>query len=375
MSFLAWMSCKKNGYESQRLDLWLWMYILFFTFISAIRWNVGVDSPMYFKGFLYGDVGLNAQEGSERIWSWWVNLIHRSSLSPTIGMGGAALLQIFFLTDALKKYRRLLIVLPFILFGSRYFLDYSNAVRQMIAASIFVWSIQFILSRNIIKYALSIFLASLIHQSALGLIVFFFVPAKLDLAKFRWPLLITLLFCFVIGMTPSFKGAGTVIQSILSYLGYDIYTDRVTLILGTKYSDEALGFGPMMLSYLLISIFIIWYGPILRNRYESLIPAFDIWFLFANIYSCLYFLVCNVSHLFIRPLMYFELFQLIIASLVLLNFINSRYKLSMMALFYYCIVPTNTVWDVWKAQGKKFESATYKTILTYPYKTELHHFR
>ena len=73
-------------------------------------------------------------------------------------------------------------------------------------------------------------------------------------------------------------------------------------------------FGPMMLSYLLIPICIIWYGSELEEEYCEKIPYFNLWFNFAYLYACGYFLVCNIGHYFIRPVMYFSLFQMVIAA-------------------------------------------------------------
>ncbi|WP_290071767.1 EpsG family protein [Muribaculum intestinale] len=336
MSFFARMSCQECGSNSKRIDLWLWMYILFFTFISAIRWNVGVDSTSYFVTFLSGDSYVGVKD-EEHIWGLWQNFIYNNGISPAIGLGGAAFVQIFFLTNALKRYRRILIALPFILFGSHYFADYSNAVRQMMAASIFVWGTQFIINRNLIKYILTILLASSFHHSALALCIMYFLPTSIDTSKYRWLWIGILTCCLIIGRTPAFQNLADTINFLTAITGYDRYEGKVTEMLSGGYDDEKLGFGPMMLSFYLIGIFIMWYAPKLKETYGKYIPQFDLWYLLSNSYICIYFLICNISHIFIRPTMYFEVFQLIMASLLLLYFISRKYKYTLYASAYYLI--------------------------------------
>lgn len=374
MSFFARMSCQECGSNSKRIDLWLWMYILFFTFISAIRWNVGTDSPSYFITFLTGDSYVGTKD-NEHIWELWQNFIYTNGIYPAIGLGGAAFVQIFFLTDALKRYRRILIALPFILFGSHYFADYSNAVRQMMAASIFVWGTQFIIKRKLIKYLLTILLASSFHHSAIALSIIYFIPIGIDTSKYRWQWIGILTGCLIVGRTPSFQHFADTINYLIVLIGYDNYEDRVSQMLSGGYDDETLGFGPMMLSFYLIGIFIMWYGPKLKETFGNHIPQFNLWYLLSNSYICIYFLICNISHIFIRPTMYFELFQMIIASMLLLYFISRKYKYALYATSYYLIISVCCIWDTWKAQDKPFETSTYKTILTYPYKQEINHFR
>ncbi len=62
--------------------------------------------------------------------------------------------------------------------------------------------------------------------------------------------------------------------------------------------------------------------------------------------------------------MYFEVFQLIMASLLLLYFISRKYKYTLYASAYYLIISICCIWDTWKAQDISFEASTYKTILT-----------
>lgn len=73
-----------------------------------------------------------------------------------------------------------------ILIGDSYS-QQANLVRQMMAVSIFLYATKYIMDRNFMKYSVSIFIASLIHVSAIILIPLYFIankniPQKLMLA-------------------------------------------------------------------------------------------------------------------------------------------------------------------------------------------------
>lgn len=90
------------------------------------------------------------------------------------------------------------------------------------------------------------------------------------------------------------------------FFGYDDYTQRIATIAGSGYTKEAKAFGPMQLSYFLIALAITWFGPLLKERYEGEVKYFNLWYFFAFIYGCGYFLICNTSHLFIRIVMFWS---------------------------------------------------------------------
>lgn len=366
--FFAWVmySFAHKSYElyddTPIINRYLWYYILFFTLISAVRWRVGVDSEAYIKIFRLGEI----RDGSkEMLWDWLVLYIHNNGLHFIIGTATIAFFQIFFLTESLKRYSVLLIWLPIVLFGGRYYIDLMNGSRQMLAACGFIFLTQYIVNRRPIPYLIGILILSLVHKSALILIPFYFVTyipfSKLRLADRRVLCLLILVVCIIAGQTPTFSNAIGYVQKTTTLVGYDNYTEYYRVIMEGR-THETLSFGPMMISYILCAVFLIIYGPKLREEYCELIPAFDIWFFFALLYSCAYFLVCQLGHMMIRPVQYFELFQAIMLSL-LLYFLHSN-KVEYRNIFYtlLCVIWLNTSVDVYKSTGKSIEYSTYKTI-------------
>lgn len=337
-------------------------YVAFFTIICAIRWNVGADAISYAYMFENGDYRKLDDINGEILLYGLTKLSSLLGLPFVIGMGLCAFLQIYPITKALQEYKYVLVVLPFVLFGSRYFLDLNNGVRQMIVASMFIYASRFIVDKKAWHYAIFIVLGAMIHQSAYMLIPFYFIPNKVIIADKRKLMLLVFTICFIMGQSPAFQGAITYAEDLAKLFGYEGYTERVGLFLSQGKTDESLAFGPMMLSYLLTAYFTIWFGPYLKEHYEDKIPYFNLWYNLSFFYACAYFLVCNISHIFIRPVQHFELFQMIIVSLLLYEFRYSEFRNQLLYVSLLVILWVNTSWDVTKSSGLRKECSTYKVF-------------
>ena len=110
------------------------------------------------------------------------------------------------------------------------------------------------------------------------------------------------------------------------------------------------------------AVAVIWYGPQLHARYGSRIPMFNLWYFGAVFYACTYFLVCNMSHMMIRPFQYFELFQALVLALLLhlLREGGGRTQVQFYALIM--ILWVCTAGGVYQASGKQVETMIYKTF-------------
>lgn len=351
--------------DEYRIDNLEWAYILFFTAICAFRWNTGVDSVAYTIRFIRG---FEPDEGNtEYIYNYLTNFIADNQIPFSFGTGLLAFLQIFPLVGALRNNRYILITMPILLFGNCYFLSYMNAVRQMIAASMFFFACRYINEKRIVPYIIVILIGTLIHHSAAMMlplfVLAFFQKWITKLNDKRTLLMAIYIMCIIIGMTPSFQGLISFAEQYSQIFGYDNYTDRMQMFLGSDYSEEAHSYGIMMISYILIGAFIIWYGPILKDKYGDSIPCFNLWYFLAFAYGCLYFLVCNVSHVFIRPIMYFQPFQLVIASLLLWEFISQqRYR--NIAIVFIIVIWSECAWNLYKNQFD-YSSSNYHLVWFY----------
>lgn len=361
MSSLAYRSYCISP-RSGNWDKYLKWYIAFFTVICAIRWNVGADAISYAIMFENGDFRKWNEINGEILFYGLTKLSSSLGMPFAIGMGVCAFLQIYPITKALKEYKYILIVLPFVLFGSRYFLDLNNGVRQMIVASMFIYASRFIVDKKPWHYAVFILLGATIHQSVYMLIPFYFIANKVIVADKRKLMLLVFTICFMAGQTPAFQSFMGYVEDLASLFGYEGYADRAVLLLSQGKTNESLAFGPMMLSYLLTAYFTIWFGPYLKARYEDRILYFNLWYNLSFFYACVYFLVCNISHIFIRPIQYFELFQMIIVSLLLYEFKYSEFRNQLLYVSLIVVLWVNISWDVTKAYSQKRESTTYKVF-------------
>ena len=364
MSYMAKKSYALNE-DSNHMDGYEWGYIAFFTAICAFRWNTGVDCFAYTLRLIRG---FEPEEGNtEYLYNGLTQFIAENHLPFSIGLGAMAFGQIFPLVKALQRDRYVLITLPYVLFGNCYFLSYMNGVRQMIVASMFVYACRYIKDRKVGYYLGFIVIGSLIHHSALMLLPLFALGYchKIIASVGDRRLLLTGIYigCVILGYTPSFQGLISYAEMFSEAAGYDNYTDRMGLFLSEGYSDEVHSFGLMMMSYFMVGLSIIWFGPFLKERYEDKIPCFNIWYCFAVAYGCLYFLVCNVSHVFIRPVQYFQPFQLIMASLLLWEFVSTP-KFKNWAMAFVIIIWCECSWNLFKNQNEN-SSSNYHLVWFY----------
>ena len=339
-------------------------YIAIFTLISGLRYCVGGDYFSYAKIFEKGLI-VEERANQEILWNWLVKITSDLSLTSVFGFSICGFLQIYFLVKACGNKKFMLLTLPFVMFGSRYFLDMEGAVRQMTAACFFVWFSKFIIERNFIKYAICVLAASLFHHSAFILLIFYFIPDTLNLAGKPKIMIAIFLICFVLGISPQFNNVVEYIENFAVFLGYSEYETRVSIFLTDLSRQETLAFGPMMLSYFIVALSTILFGPFLRNKYLADNKNLNLWYNLSFIYACLYFLVANTSHIFIRPIQYFEFFQMMSVSLLLYALLNDEETIK--GFKYYSIgliliLWVNTSWDIYKNYNNPYNFSTYKTI-------------
>src|SRR5690554_1119643 len=108
-----------------------------------------------------------------------------------------------------------------------------KGIRQMLAATMFVFAIQFIQKRQLWKYVGTIVLASLFHTSAIVLLAFYFIPQK-DFFKNRTLTFILVIITLVLGSMNFWVDNLMELGSILDFVGYD----KMAGNLGNLVEDE-----------------------------------------------------------------------------------------------------------------------------------------
>lgn len=360
-----------------KMDQYLWMYLCFYVLICAIRYGVGADSISYALGFIHGNKYMAENNESEIVYNGFINLISWNGIHYTIGMGTLAFLQIAPIIAVLKRHKQVLKYLPIALFGSFYFLSLNNGVRQMVVACMFVYATRWIVERKWWMYLAFIIVARMIHSSAIVLAVLYFLPSVGKLAERRWLCTNILIGCLFIGFVPQFQFAIQRFESILGLLGYSGYTDRMVDILKGN-TEGAQAFGLMKISYFMGFLAITLFGKELNKRYGAVNKLFNLWWFYAFLYGCLYFLFGSMSYLFQRPIMYLELFTLFMLSYILHYFRTMSGNICWInykACYYLliAIIWSSITWQIFKSLNETdtsigIETTTYKTIINHEIK-------
>lgn len=359
-----------RGYESN-WDKYLWYFVIIFTMISGFRWNVGADSYAYAKAFKYPEQAMDLYfQNKEYLWYCLLWLHKKIGLHYVAGMCIAAFLQIFFITKTVKEYRFCLIFLPIVLFGSHFFQDMMNGVRQLIAASLFFYATTFITKRKLTKYCCLIIIASLFHRSALTLLPIYLLTYTekiyTKIIDRKWICLGVFLLCVVVGNTPQFQGYMQTFEEIANLVGYENMVDNLNYHLDKGLDETQVNlFGLMQISYMLTAVFTILFAPTLYSNFKEIIPNIGLWLFLSYLYVCLVFLTQNLGISLIRPIMYLEYFHMIIIAILLYNLnSNVQYKETNMFAILCIVIWTSKVWDIIKSSPNfPYETTIYKLFL------------
>lgn len=311
-----------KSYSSYRKD-YFWTVsniciLLFFTVISGLRYNVGVDYATYSKLFTYLQNGFIYREDIEPLFTSISKLWVMLGAGHFVYFAFWAFLQIFFIYYGLKKYQYLYPFIGLLIFLGPYYLSWMNGIRQSIVACVFVWACHFIIDRKFIKYCATIIICSFMHKSAIILLPLYFLP-NVDYFKNKLIWITVLLACTIIGQTGIVQNYMNFIGQYLSFVGYDNYSQMFDNIMENSMNRA---FGPRRMLILILDILIMWFSVDMKKYYNDKLFLFS--YNMFVLYACLYELLSNVNFLFTRPLMYFSPFTLI-CSAFLLVYLKKRY--------------------------------------------------
>ena len=150
MVLLAWC----GSHSKQHKLIWVALASFAYALIFGIRYNVGTDFPTYLNS--YEQVALGNSGGDFVNWEWGVRTIFslcaKVNFHYSIPFGIVAFVQIFLIFLGLKNQSKIWWVIPISLMLSCIWLSYSNIMRHMVAFSIFVYSIQYLSSKEYFKY-------------------------------------------------------------------------------------------------------------------------------------------------------------------------------------------------------------------------------
>ena len=141
---------------------------LFFALLAGLRYDVGTDHLGYLDAYTTGEV-----DRYEPIVKFITLSFGSMNIHPVLYFSLLALLQIVFFYAAFKEERYIFPYLAVFLFTNGLFGSWMNTIRQDIAICIWIFSLQFILDKKFIKYAICCVIAAGFHKSAIMMIVFY----------------------------------------------------------------------------------------------------------------------------------------------------------------------------------------------------------
>ncbi len=310
------------------------LIVTVFTLFSGLRYGVGVDYFSYLNYYLELKNGLPIAplyDNFEPLFVGIASFLAYCKASPIIYFAFWALLQVTLFYYGLKDRKFIYPFIGLVLILGGYYLSWMNGIRQVIVACAFVMISHYIVKHKFIKYLLAVLLCTLMHRSAIILILFYFIPIK-DYFKNKYLCIGILLLCAVLGQMAVLKDSLDFIEPILSNLGYDSYADNFTNIIE---SESSRTYGPRRFVLLLTNILIIWFSPQIKEKYgdKYFIFGYNMFF----IYICLSDLLSNVSYLFLRPLFYLNPFVLIMTG-YLLAYLSQQKTLSLKIIFIIALI-------------------------------------
>lgn len=323
-----------NNRLKQQTPFWIWdvaLALLIFAIVSGLRWNVGVDHLAYLNNYLMLQNAGYTLLDKEYLFELVTRIFAKADIHFVFYFGFLAFLQIFFIYRAFKDERYLYPFLGIIIiFGTEY-LGWMNGIRQMLVATVFVWAIQFIQKRQLLIYIIVIALASLMHKSALILLIFYFIPQR-DYFKHRMVMYILVVITLYFGNNNSWISILNNLGGFLELLGYEKIGENMDSFME---NEKALIIGPRRLVMILTTLALIWFAPLLKIRFKDtyFLTYFNLTiagFLYYNLFS-------NANLLFIRPVMYLSGFS-ILTSAYLFVYLRENISRRLLALVFVMLL-------------------------------------
>lgn len=300
------------------------LMLLLFGFIVGVRWDVGVDHLAYLDGYKtiikYGEFW-GREDDMEVGFLLISKLFAFFNIHFSLYFAFWGIMQMLFLYLTFKNNKYLYPFIGLILILGPLFLSWNNGIRQTLATCIFMYGSQYIVDRKFLKYLLWVFIATLIHKSAWIVLVFYFIPRDRVIINNRLIQLSILLFSIFLGFNKFWIDNLTRFGDILSFIGYEGYANNIDLIINEEVNKN---FGVKTISLLVIYTIIILFSKHILKAYNDkrLILYYNLFF----IGVCLYYILFNTSHIFLRMIYYFDL-VLLTFNVYLLHFLYYKSKL------------------------------------------------
>ena len=232
-----------------------------------------------------------------------------------------AFFEIYFVLLAFRNDRKIVPILLVLIVMGGYYFSWMNGIRQNIVACSFVFACKYIVDRKWKAYFIWVAIAYTMHTSALLLAPFYFLTYDKTIWNKTWVNIGIFIACVVIGMTPTFVDNLTRLGGLLSFMGYDYYSDMMSDITDSS-NFRSYSIGPRMIVNICTYVICILLYRKVRLWVNS--EKFDFMFKLFFIGICGYYLFVNTSDIFLRPMYYFIIFALPFSAYTLCFLKNNR---------------------------------------------------
>lgn len=303
-----------NGRKMSSIESSLFFIsVLIIYLFSAIRYGVGWDYFAYYETIKY-NLSTNIVLNKEFFTILLVEFA-RYIDKPQSYFAINSAICIFLITFTIKRYSKdPWISLIFFISFPLFYLNSLSTVRNFTALAITFYGVRYIIDKKMIKYIITVIVASFFHKTALIAMVFYFVKdVKWKISNFLI-LLLTL----------------PLISLIIKYLittfvpNYSIYLDSRQTQEGTK---------AIFVFIFITLVFFMFHKYLVNNK--NLIVYFNIFFMGLCIYI-MFFKTGTLGH---RFSLYGTIYSLLIVPELILLFQNTKARILIKLLFYlFCLI-------------------------------------
>ena len=356
----------KNGVLPDRIPFFtigtLFIFIIF-TFFSGVRWQVGVDHLSYMEQYDYfAKNGVFDRDSFEVGYTFIVSILAGLNFHVIAFFVVFAFLELFFVYYRFKEERYLYPFIGFLIICGPTYLSWMNGMRQWVAAVIFIYATQFILKRSFLKYALCVGLAMCFHKSAAMLFLLYFIPNR-EIFRNRYINIGLIVGSLIVGSISVWHQSINSIAPLLSFVGYDSYAEGLSVIL--EEHGREMAFGPRRMITFLLQVLVVYFSPKMVKLFES--KGYNLYFNLFMIGIILFNLLANTSHIFLRPIMYFDFFSVILLS-YLMYYLSNVNKRSEISFLYWVIIILSIAYlgiVCLSESGAEIDFSNYKFIWSY----------
>lgn len=276
--------------------LWCIMAIMPFFIVSALRYDIGTD---YTRRYVF-DYNRTLQgidvSNLEILFKFIMKFCMIFTEEPYLMFVITSAMVVGFIlgTSFTKSKDKILSVCIFLLGG--FFFDSLNIMRQYMAMSLIFFGYQFLLKskRWYIAYIATVILATLIHSSAIIMLILVFLNRKM-LVSWKWVLPV----CVIILILN---------ENLMNVVGFFVQNTKFEAYLTGKFAQGEF-------SYLFVAenlaIYLMMMYIYSKNKKLGNIQTQDILFLNIQALALIVMILGSVHMLFIRTALYFSVFQVI----------------------------------------------------------------